>query len=327
MKQMNENLLSVKELQTRFRSRDRHVYAVNKVSFDLKKGETLGVVGESGCGKSVSMMSLLKLLPNSAEVVHGQAFFKGQDLLHMNGKEIQKIRGSQISMIFQDPMTSFNPVLTLGDQLTEPLIVHRKVSKEEATERVIELLRTVGISDPASRIKDFPHQFSGGMRQRAMIAMALACEPDLVIADEPTTALDVTIQAQILQLVKGLRTDMGLSIIWITHDLSLVAGLADRIIVMYSGRVVEEAVTEDLFDNPAHPYTQGLLLSLPAFQTENNVRRLSSIPGAPPDLKNYPNFCPFYPRCDSRSERCSGSLPELNEIAPGHRVACFKDIC
>jgi oligopeptide/dipeptide ABC transporter ATP-binding protein len=326
---MSEVLLEVKDLKTRFRSRGSLIHAVNGVSFHLKRGETLGVVGESGCGKTVTMLSLLRLLPPAAQVESGSAIFEGQDLLKMNFRQIQKVRGAKIGLIFQDPMTSFNPVLTIGDQVGESLIYHRHASKEVALERAIELLRLVGIPDPEQRVRDFPHQFSGGMRQRAMIAMALACEPDLIIADEPTTALDVTIQAQIVELVKDLRDRLDVAIIWITHDLSLVAGLADRIMVMYAGTIVEEATVEELFDDPRHPYTLGLLSALPAFQAEKNVRRLASIPGSPPDLRKQPTSCPFFPRCSFALERCQSELPTLKPVAAGkdssHRMACFVD--
>jgi oligopeptide/dipeptide ABC transporter ATP-binding protein len=326
---MGEILLDVKDLKTRFRSRGSLVHAVNGVSFHLKRGETLGVVGESGCGKTVTMLSLLRLLPPAAQVESGSALFEGQDLLKMNFRQIQKVRGAKIGLIFQDPMTSFNPVLTIGDQVGESLIYHRHASQEVALERAIELLRLVGIPDPEQRVRDFPHQFSGGMRQRAMIAMALACEPELIIADEPTTALDVTIQAQIVELIKDLRDRLGVAIIWITHDLSLVAGLADRIMVMYAGTVVEEATVEELFDDPRHPYTLGLLSALPAFQAEKKVRRLASIPGSPPDLRQPPTSCPFFPRCSFALERCQSELPTLQPVAAGkdasHRMACFVD--
>jgi len=326
---MSEVLLDVKDLKTRFRSRGSLIHAVNGVSFHVNRGETLGVVGESGCGKSVTMLSLLKLLPPAAQVESGTALFNGQDLIKMKFHQIQKVRGGKIGMIFQDPMTCLNPVLTIGDQVGESLIYHRRASKKVALERAIELLRLVGIPDPEQRIKDYPHQFSGGMRQRAMIAMALACEPDLIIADEPTTALDVTIQAQIVELVKDLRDRLGVAIIWITHDLSLVAGLADRIMVMYAGTVVEEATVEELFDDPRHPYTLGLLSALPAFQAEKNVHRLASIPGSPPDLRKQPTSCPFFPRCSFAVERCQSELPALQPVAAGkdasHRMACFVD--
>jgi oligopeptide/dipeptide ABC transporter ATP-binding protein len=325
---MSDVILDVKNLRTRFRARSGYVYAVNGVSFHLKRGETLGVVGESGSGKSVSMLSMLGLLPPAAQVQTGEAIFLGEDLLKMKRRQLQKIRGGKIGMIFQDPMTSFNPVLSMGDQIGEPLIYHRQASKKEADARTVEMLHMVGIPDPQERLKSYPHQFSGGMRQRAMIAMALICEPELVIADEPTTALDVTIQAQIVELVKDLRDRLGVAIIWITHDLSLVAGFADRIMVMYGGTVVEEGQTEEIFDDPRHPYTLGLLSALPAYQAEKKVRRLSSIPGSPPDIRQPPSACPFAPRCTFAVEACRNELPQLESAKGGdaaHRLACWVD--
>lgn len=326
---MGEVILDVKNLRTRFRVRSGHVYAVNGVSFQVQRGETLGVVGESGCGKTVTMMSILKLLPPAAQVQAGVAIFQGEDLLKMNSRQLQKVRGGKIGIIFQDPMTSFNPVLTMGDQLSEPLVYHRHASRVKARQRTLEMLTMVGIPDPAERIGNYAHQFSGGMRQRSMIAMALTCEPDLVIADEPTTALDVTIQAQIVELVKDLRSRLGMAIIWITHDLSLVAGLADRIMIMYAGTIVEEGKTEDIFDDPRHPYTLGLLMALPAFQAEKKQNRLVSIPGSPPNLRQPPDYCPFYPRCVYAIERCETELPALQPVPGGsatdHRMACWVD--
>lgn len=326
----NETIIDVKNLRTRFCARSGYIYAVNGVSFNIKRGETLGVVGESGCGKSVSMLSLLRLLPPAAEVQSGEAFFQGEDLLKMNLRQLRKVRGGKIGMIFQDPMTSLNPVLSIGEQVGEALIYHRHVNKEKALERAVELLQLVGIPDPAQRVKDYPHQFSGGMRQRVMIAMSLACEPELIIADEPTTALDVTIQAQIVELVKDLRDRLGVAIIWITHDLSLVAGLADRVMVMYAGTIIEEGMTEDIFDNPCHPYTIGLLSSLPAYQAEKNVERLSSIPGSPPDLRQLPTSCPFQPRCSFAIDQCKVELPVFKPVSGAnnstHRAACWVDI-
>ncbi len=258
-------LLSVQGLETQFLTRSGTVHAVNGVSFDLKEGETLGIVGESGCGKSVTMMSVLRLIPSPpGKVTAGKAFYNGRDLLHIDDDEIRHIRGSQISMIFQDPMTSFNPVLTVGFQLAEPLITHMRMDRKQARERAAELLSLVGIPSAKDRLNDYPHQFSGGMRQRVMIAMALTCNPQVLIADEPTTALDVTIQAQIVDLVKGLRDRMGMAIIWITHDLGIVAGLADRLAVMYAGFIIEEAPVEMLYEDPNHPYTMGLLGQLAA---------------------------------------------------------------
>ena len=246
-------LLDVKHLQTRFKSRKKYIHAVNDVSFQVQQGEALGVVGESGCGKSVTMLSLLKLLPPAARIEQGQAIFNGDDLLRMNAEQLRKVRGAQIGMIFQDPMSSLNPVINIGTQLSEPLRAHLKMSKAEAWERSVQLLDMVGIPDPRARLNDYPHQLSGGMRQRVMIAMGLACKPKILIADEPTTALDVTIQAQIVDLVKDLREELHTTIIWITHDLGLIAGLVDRIMVMYAGYVVEEALVDDLYNDPRHP--------------------------------------------------------------------------
>src|SRR5512133_3746108 len=258
------DLLDVQGLETQFRTREGTVHAVNGVSFGLKEGETLGIVGESGCGKSVTVMSMLRLIPTPpGKVSAGKALFQGKDLLKMSDEEIRHIRGSQISVIFQDPMTSFNPVLTIGRQVAEPLEVHLGMSRNQAYERVTELMSMVGIPNPKDRLADYPHQFSGGMRQRMMIAMALTCSPQILIADEPTTALDVTIQAQIVELVKKLRDELGMAIVWITHDLGIIAGLADRVNVMYAGYIIEEAEVKRLYANPQHPYTLGLLGSLP----------------------------------------------------------------
>ena len=321
-------LLEVKNLQTRFKSRKRTIHAVNDVSFQLHEGEALGVVGESGCGKSVTMLSLLKLLPPSARIETGSAFFEGQDLLAMKEKQIQDVRGAQIGMIFQDPMSCLNPVINIDTQLSDPLIAHLKMTKKEATERSIQLLEMVGIPEPEQRIKDYPHQLSGGMRQRVMIAMGLACKPKILIADEPTTALDVTIQAQIVDLVKDLREELNTTIIWITHDLSLIAGLVDRIIVMYAGYVVEEALVEDLYSDPRHPYTIGLFGSLPDLNSQQ--KRLTTIGGAPPNLESVPVCCPFYPRCKFAIDKCKTENPPLMPV-PGaedgsHSIACWVDI-
>ena len=257
-------ILKVEDLITRFNTPEGTVYAVNGVSFELGEGETLGVVGESGCGKSVTMLSVLQLIPRPpGQIVNGKAMFHDQDLLHLASDEIRSVRGAQIGMIFQDPMTSLNPVLTVNRQVSEPLILHLGMTKKDAEERVVELLQLVGIPEPEKRLSQYPHQFSGGMRQRVMIAMALACNPQILIADEPTTALDVTIQAQIIDLVKKLREEIGMSVIWITHDLGVVAGMAQRVIVMYAGFIIEEASVKDLYTNPTHPYTLGLLNSLP----------------------------------------------------------------
>ncbi len=322
---MSDTLLDVRGLETRFRTPDGVVHAVNGVSFDLKEGETLGVVGESGCGKSVTMLSLLRLIPSPpGEIVKGEAFFRGRDLLKMSNEEIRHVRGAQISMVFQDPMTSLNPVMTIGRQLTEPLMLHLGMSHKEAESRAAELLSMVGIPNAKERLTDYPHQYSGGMRQRVMIAMALSCNPQILIADEPTTALDVTIQAQITDLVKRLRDNLGMAIIWITHDLGIIAGLAQRVIVMYGGFIIEEAEVKELYANPRHPYTIGLLRSLPRLDRKERTR-LFSIEGLPPVLYQKPRACPFAPRCSYAIERCWQENPALDYVAPDHRVACWVD--
>lgn len=319
-------LLNVQGLETQFRTRDGIVHAVNGVSFYLNEGETIGIVGESGCGKSVTMMSMLKLIPiPPGKVVAGEAIYAGKDLLAMSDDEIRRIRGSQISMIFQDPMTSFNPVLTIGRQVAEPLEIHMGMNKKEALERASELLSLVGIPNAKDRLSDYPHQFSGGMRQRVMIAMALACNPQILIADEPTTALDVTIQAQITDLIKRLRDELGMAIIWITHDLGIIAGLADRVSVMYAGYIIEEALVKELYANPQHPYSIGLLGSLPRLDIRER-HRLVSIEGLPPTLMEKPTFCPFAPRCDYKIEPCTKENPVLMTVNPDHKIACWVDV-
>jgi len=319
------DLLNVQGLETQFRTREGIVHAVNGVSFRLKEGETLGIVGESGCGKSVSVMSMLRLIPSPpGKVVAGKALYQGKDLLTMSDEEIRHIRGSQISMVFQDPMTSFNPVLTIGRQVSEPLEVHLGMSRRQAYERVAEMLQMVGIPNAKDRLNDYPHQFSGGMRQRVMIAMALTCSPQILIADEPTTALDVTIQAQIVELVKRLRDELGMAIIWITHDLGIVAGLADRVIVMYGGLIIEEAPVKSLYGSPQHPYTLGLLGSLPRLDASER-KRLISIDGLPPVLYQSPTACPFAPRCKYRVEHCLQENPPLMPVGSDHFVACWVD--
>ena len=322
---MPESLLDIQGLETQFRTPEGVVHAVNGVSFTLKEGETLGVVGESGCGKSVTMLSVLRLIPSPpGKVVAGKAFYQGHDLLAMSDEEIRHVRGAQIAMIFQDPMTSLNPVLTVERQVTEGLILHMGMNIEQARVRAADLLSMVGIPNAKDRLKDYPHQFSGGMRQRVMIAMALACNPQILIADEPTTALDVTIQAQIIELVKRLRDELGMAIIWITHDLGIVAGLAKRVLVMYGGYIIEESVVKDLYANPSHPYTLGLLGSLPRLD-ETERKPLISIEGKPPVLYSKPQSCPFAPRCRWALERCWNENPVLEAIGPDHRVACFVD--
>ncbi len=318
-------LLDVQKLETTFKTPEGVVHAVNGVSFDLKEGETLGVVGESGCGKSVTMLSVLRLIPSPpGKIVAGEASFLGKDLLKMSSEDIRHVRGAQISMVFQDPMTSLNPVLTIGRQLTEPLMLHVGMNQKQADARAAELLSMVGIPNSKERLKDYPHQYSGGMRQRVMIAMALSCNPQILIADEPTTALDVTIQAQIIELVKRLRDELGMAVIWITHDLGVVAGLAERVIVMYGGYIIEEAPVKELYANPQHPYTLGLLGSLPRVD-EDEGARLFSIEGAPPVLYEKPAACPFAPRCKWAAEKCWKENPVLMNVGPEHKAACFVD--
>ena len=318
-------LLNVKDLETRFRTREGVVHAVNGVSFELDEGETLGIVGESGCGKSVTVLSILRLIPMPpGEIVNGSADFQGNDLIKLPHEELRKIRGAQIGMVFQDPMTSFNPVHTIGRQLMEPLEIHLGMSKKEAWDRAVELLDMVQIPNPEDRLKDYPHQFSGGMRQRAMIAMALSCSPQILIADEPTTALDVTIQAQIIDLVKHLRDELGMAIIWITHDLGVIAGLAERVNVMYAGYIVESAKVKDIYVHPQHPYTLGLLNSLPRLDMDEK-KRLVSIEGVPPVLFKKPKFCPFVSRCKYRVEKCLRENPPLIPVGDSHRTACWVD--
>ena len=318
-------VLEVEDIRTRFHTRDGTVHAVNGISFDVSEGELLGVVGESGSGKSVTMLSMLKLLPMPpAEIVAGRARLDGEDLIALDADELRHVRGARVGFIFQDPMTSLNPVLTVGYQLTEPLRVHLGMSRGKARQRAIELLERVGIPAAASRLGDFPHQFSGGMRQRVMIAIAIACNPKVLIADEPTTALDVTIQAQILDLVKRLRRESGTAIIWITHDLGVMAGLADRVMVMYGGLVVERASVAKLYKHPRHPYTRGLLGTLPRLDG-TRTERLESIPGQPPNLDRPPSACPFAPRCGQAFERCWRENPGLDTVADGHEVACWLE--
>ncbi len=322
----NATILDVANLRTVFNTRDGVVYAVNGVSFSLAPGELLGVVGESGSGKSVTMMSLLGLLPMPpAEIVSGEITYDGQDVRAMTPEQMRNLRGGQIGFIFQDPMTSLNPVFTVGFQLMEPLRVHMGMNKKQARVRAAELLELVGIPDAASRLKDYPHQFSGGMRQRVMIAIALACDPKVLIADEPTTALDVTIQAQILELVKELRQKLGMAIIWITHDLGVVAEIADRIAVMYAGQIVEHAEVHELFRHPAHPYTRALLETLPKVSGPRN-KRLLSIDGQPPNMTSPPDSCEFAPRCKYAFERCLKENPLRANITPDHDVACWWDV-
>jgi oligopeptide transport system ATP-binding protein len=324
---MSQPLLVVKNLETQFKTQDGIVKAVNNVSFHVDRGETLGIVGESGSGKSVTSLSIMRLIPNPpGRIVGGQIIFDGENLLDYTEEEMRHIRGNRIAMIFQDPMTSLNPVLTIGRQITESLELHMKLTPKEARNRAVELLQMVGIPGAARRLDDYPHQFSGGMRQRVMIAMALSCNPELLIADEPTTALDVTIQAQILELIQRLQHELGTAVIIITHDLGVVAGMADRVIVMYAGRVVEEGSTEEIFARPRMPYTIGLLRSIPRLD-EAEGRILTPIRGLPPDLINLPQICPFSPRCDYFIPgACDQQVPPLREVVPGHKAACLFDI-
>ena len=315
-------LLVVDGIEVRFWTSRGTVHAVNGVSFDIAPGETLGIVGESGCGKSVTSLALLGILPRAGRVTAGSARFDGTELTTMSDSELRKIRGSQIAMIFQDPMTSLNPVLSIGRQLREPLETHLGLNKKGALDRAAELLDQVGIPSARARLNDYPHQFSGGMRQRAMIAMALACEPKLLIADEPTTALDVTIQAQILDLLRALVSERDTALIMITHDLGVVAGICERVEVMYAGTFVESGAADQIFGRPRHPYTLGLLESVPRLDTRRSAA-LTPIPGRPRDMLDAPASCPFAPRCRFRQSRCETELPLLRELEPEHSAACF----
>jgi oligopeptide transport system ATP-binding protein len=319
-------LLQVKDLSTHFFTHDGVVKAVNNVSFNLREGETLGIVGESGSGKSVSALSIMRLIQwPPGKIVSGQILYRGDDLLKYSQEEMRHIRGKEIAMIFQDPMTSLNPVLTISRQIGESLQLHLNMTGTQAKKRTVELLKMVGIPSAEQRVDSYPHQFSGGMRQRVMIAMALSCNPKLLIADEPTTALDVTIQAQILDLIRRLKSEFNTAVIFITHDLGVVAGLCDRVIVMYGGRIMEEATTHDLYKDPRHPYTLGLLKSVPRLDEERK-ERLEPIPGMPPDLMNPIPGCPFYPRCTYREPHNREEMPPLRAVKQGHQVACWVDI-
>jgi oligopeptide transport system ATP-binding protein len=319
-------LLEVKNLKTQFFTQDGVVHAVNGISYHVDSGETVAIVGESGSGKSVGVMSLIRLIPQPpGKIVDGEVIFDGQDLLKLKEDELREIRGNRIAMIFQDPMTSLNPVLTIGRQITEAIELHLNMNKEQARKRAVQLLEMVGIPGAESRLDDYPHQFSGGMRQRVMIAMGLSCDPQLLIADEPTTALDVTIQAQIVDLVQRLQDELGMAIIWITHDLGVVAGMADRVLVMYSGFIVEEGNVNDIYAHPRHPYTLGLLRSIPRLDL-GRQKRLIPIDGLPPDLLEPPTHCPFAPRCSFVQDKCWQENPTLVEVTPGHKAACWVDI-
>jgi peptide/nickel transport system ATP-binding protein/oligopeptide transport system ATP-binding protein len=333
---MNQPLLEVKDLEVRFYLSERTVHAVNGVSFNIRKGEVVGLVGESGCGKSVTSLSLMRLIQSPGRIEGGKVLLHEnddgasgsvRDLLQLPQSEMEHIRGNRISMIFQDPMTSLNPVLTIGYQLMEPLTLHRGLSTEQARLEAVKLLDRVGIPEPTGRLKEYPHQYSGGMRQRVMIAMAVACSPDLLIADEPTTSLDVTIQAQILDLLLELKDDLGTAVMIITHDLGVIAELAEKVVVMYAGMVVESGPVERIFNAPRHPYTKALMLSIPPLHEV--PERLATIKGAPPMVLSKLEACPFYPRCPQRIDRCAAERPPLIELESGsgpgarHTCACW----
>jgi len=323
---MKNPLLEINNLRTYFFTHEGVVKAVDDISLSVESGEMVGIVGESGCGKSVLARSILRLIPDPpGRVVDGQISFAGNSLLDFSEKEMQQIRGNEISMIFQEPMTSLNPVYTVGTQVAEVFRKHQKISKREALDRSIEMLGMVGIPSPASRVKEYPFQMSGGMRQRIVIAMALACRPKLILADEPTTALDVTIQAQILSLINKLERELGTSMILITHDLGVIAEVVARVIVMYAGKLVEQALVDDLFNRPLHPYTQGLMWSVPSLAEDQNkdTEALKEIPGIVPDLGHLPPGCYFSPRCRKRMEICRHEEPILIENLPGHWVKCW----
>lgn len=318
-------LLTVDRLKTYFYTSEGIIRAVDDVSFKIERGRILGIVGESGCGKSMTAMSIMRLVPSPGKIVGGHINFDGHDLLKLSNEEIRRLRGDRMAMIFQDPMTSLNPVFTIGEQIAEILRTHRGLKKSAALERTESLLQNVGIPDPARRIREYPHQMSGGMRQRVMIAMAISCEPSLIIADEPTTALDVTIQAQILRLLKGLTDSLNTALILISHDLGIIAETADEVGVMYAGKVVEYATTKELFANPLHPYTIGLLESIPRFG-EIKEDRLRTIKGVVPKLSELPEGCKFNPRCKYVIEKCNNAEPELIDTGVGHLVRCWVDL-
>jgi oligopeptide/dipeptide ABC transporter ATP-binding protein len=316
-------LLAVEDLRVRFKTQRGLVHAVNGISFDVRPGETLGLVGESGCGKSVTALTTMGILPRAARIASGSIRLDGRELLGLSERQWRRVRGKEIAMIFQDPMTSLNPVLTVGAQLREAIEEHLDLDRKAATRRAVELLEQVGIPSPADRLRNYPHQFSGGMRQRVMIAIALACEPKLLIADEPTTALDVTIQAQILDLLRDLVADRGTSLVLITHDLGVVAGMCERVKVMYAGTLIEEGSASELFAAPRHPYTLGLLQSVPRLDA-GRKQPLRPIPGAPRNMLSEPVSCPFAPRCRNRIDRCDAELPQLERLDTGQRAACFN---
>jgi peptide/nickel transport system ATP-binding protein/oligopeptide transport system ATP-binding protein len=321
---MSEPILQIKDLKVYFHLNEGVVKAVDGVSYQLNRGETLGLVGESGCGKSVSALSILQLIDRPpAEIHSGEIHFEDKDLLELTEKGMRSVRGCSISMIFQEPMTSLNPVLSIGFQIAEVLVLHQNMAYKEAIERTVDLLRLVGIPSPERRVKEYPHQLSGGMRQRTMIALAIGCSPKVLIADEPTTALDVTTQAQILELMMGLQKELGTAILLITHDLGIIAETANRVAVMYAGKIVEEADVITIFKDPLHPYTRGLLKSVPRIDKTDQRSRLEEIPGVVPDLSRLPEGCSFFERCNMRDKRCRPQEPELRPAGEGHLVRCW----
>ena len=318
------SLLEVRNLKTRFQTDDGSFYAVDDISFSLEAGKTLGIVGESGCGKSVTSLSIMRLIQKPGNIESGEILYNGKNLLKSTEEQMRKIRGNEIAMIFQEPMTSLNPVFTCGNQIEEVIELHQpNLSSSQVKELAIEMLRKVGIPSPEKRYDEYPHQLSGGMRQRVMIAMAISCNPKLLIADEPTTALDVTIQAQILDLMRKLQKDFGAGMILITHDLGVVAEMCSDVAVMYAGKIVEYGKVEDIFYRPKHPYTKGLLNSIPHFEAGKKLAKLQTIPGMVPSLLNLPQGCLFYERCHKRQESCQKTIPVLKEVASGHQVACY----
>ncbi|MCG2776400.1 MAG: ABC transporter ATP-binding protein [Desulfobacterales bacterium] len=320
---MSDILLEVKNLKTYFYTEDGIARAVDGMDFIIRKGETLGMIGESGCGKSVSALSIMQLVASPpGKIIEGEIWFEGEDLLKKSSSEIKKIRGNDISMIFQEPMTSLNPVFTIGNQIIEPIILHQKLDKKKALKKAIEMLDLVGMPSPEKRMDNYPHQLSGGMRQRAMIAMALSCEPKLLIADEPTTALDVTIQAQILELLKKIREEIGMAVMMITHDLAVIAEVSDDVLVAYAGKALEYADVKTIFKDPRHPYTQALYDSIPRL-TDTKKRRLEVIPGMVPNSLEFPSGCRFHPRCKFAKSFCKKEEPQLKEVSNTHNVCCF----
>jgi peptide/nickel transport system ATP-binding protein len=318
-----EALLAVKNLRTSFPTGEGVVHAVDNVSFNVRRGEAVALVGESGCGKSVTAMSIMRLVATPGKITAGEIRFKGRNLAEIPEREMRNVRGNDIAMVFQEPMTSLNPVFKIGAQVAEAIRIHRKVGKKEAWKQAGDMLELVSIPDPHKRLEDYPHQLSGGMRQRVMIAMALSCDPELLIADEPTTALDVTIQAQIMELLAGLQKKLGLAVLLITHDLGVVAEFCERVVVMYTGRIVEEATVRDLFANPAHPYTRGLLKSLPAVTGGRAEKRLPTIAGMVPSINKLPSGCKFNPRCPDVMDICLGNEPALMVVKEGQSARCY----